>query len=353
MNPTSRYELQIPSRNLGPRWLRCAFIPDIDGLHDVAFHTSDTIMRIDRLPRRLVIIGGGFVATELGYVFASLGSEVTIVNRSPTLLVAEDRDVSERFTAVAGSMFELILGAKVRTVGRVADGIAVHLSTAGGPRSLVGDVLLVATGRRPNGDQLAAETAGIEVASGGHVIVDGHGRTTAPGVWALGDVNGRYQLKHMANGEAAVIGHNLLHPDDLRPLDRRPAPHAVFSSPQIGSIGPTEDHARAAGRPICVITQPYSSAAYGWALEDTTSFAKLIGDPLTRTLVGAHIVGYQASMLVQLLVQGIHLGSTVDEMACGQVWIHPALSEVVEQALIALAEEFDRYDEHGAQGRDT
>ena len=174
----------------------------------------------------------------------------------------------------------------------------------------------------------------------GEVIVDAYGRTSAPGVWALGDVNGRYQLKHMANGEAEVVQHNLLHPDDLRPLDTRPAPHAVFGSPQIGAVGMTEAKARATGKPITVITHPYGGAAYGWALEDTTGFCKLIGDPSTRTLLGAHIIGYQASMLVQLLVQGMHLGNTVDELATGQVWIHPALSEVVEQALLALAEAF-------------
>ncbi|MCU1504641.1 MAG: mycothione reductase, partial [Ilumatobacteraceae bacterium] len=159
-----------------------------------------------------------------------------------------------------------------------------------------------------------------------------------------GDVNGRHQLKHMANGEAKVIHHNVLHPDDLRLLDSRPAPHAVFTSPQIGSVGLTEQQARmVAERPVSVITHDYGGAAYGWALEDTTSFVKLIGDPVTRRLLGAHVIGYQASLLVQLLVQGMHLDATVDELATGQVWIHPALSEVVEQALLKLLDEFDLF----------
>jgi mycothione reductase len=176
----------------------------------------------------------------------------------------------------------------------------------------------------------------------GEVIVDAYGRTSAPAVWALGDVNGRHQLKHMANGEAKVVQHNLLHPDDLCPLDTRPAPHAVFGSPQIGAVGLTEAKARSLGRPITVISHPYGGAAYGWAMEDTSGFCKLIGDPSTRTLLGAHIIGHQSSMLVQLLVQGMHLGATVDDMATGQVWIHPALSEVVEQALLALIDAFAR-----------
>jgi mycothione reductase len=120
----------------------------------------------------------------------------------------------------------------------------------------------------------------------------------------------------------------------------------VFTSPQIGAVGLTEAQATAeaarTGRQFSVITHPYGDAAYGWAMEDTTGFCKLIGDPVTRTVVGAHVIGYQASILVQLLVQGIHLGNTADEMAVGQVWIHPALSEVVEQALLKLMDAFDR-----------
>jgi mycothione reductase len=161
-------------------------------------------------------------------------------------------------------------------------------------------------------------------------------------VWALGDVNGRHQLKHMANGEAKVVTHNVLHPDDLRLLDRRPAPHAVFTNPQIGAVGLTEAQARALNRPVAVTVRDYGGAAYGWALEDTTSFCKLIGDPTTRKLLGAHVIGYQASMLVQPFVQGMHLGQTVDELVHGQIWIHPALSEVAEQAMLDLLDEMDR-----------
>lgn len=149
----------------------------------------------------------------------------------------------------------------------------------------------------------------------------------------------------MANGEAKAVRHNISHPDDLRAFDERPAPHAVFTSPQIGAVGLTEAQAQVRhadhGDPFCVISHPYGDAAYGWAMEDTTGFCKLIGDPRTRTVVGAHVIGYQASILVQLLVQGIHLGNTADEMALGQVWIHPALSEVVEQALLKLIDAFD------------
>ena len=323
-----------------------SFIPDVPGIDDVPFHTSDSILRIAQQPKHLVILGGGFIATELGHVFQALGSKVTIVNRGHRLLQAEDHDVSQRFTELAADRFDLSLGTKVERVYMTPTGVGMEVVCDGGPRTIEGDVLLVAAGRIPNSDQLRVQEAGIAVDEMGSIVVDRYGRTSAAGVWALGDINGRHQLKHMANGEAKVVRHNLTHPDDLHTYDDRPAPHAVFTSPQIGAVGLTEHQAQAAGAPHVTITHPYGDAAYGWAMEDTTGFCKLIGDPRTRTVVGAHLIGYQASMLVQLLVQGIHLGNTADEMASGQVWIHPALSEVVEQALLKLVDAFDAFDGH-------
>jgi mycothione reductase len=263
-------------------------------------------------------------------------------------LRAEDHDIAQRFTELAGERFDLATGAHIRQVRRTDSGIAIDLHCDGGPRTIEGDVLLVAAGRVANGDELRVEAGGIEMGEYGTVPVDRYGRTSAPGVWALGDVNGRHQLKHMANGEAKVVRHNLTHPDDLLEYDSRPAPHAVFTNPQIGAVGLTEAEAKVRAemtdQPYCTITHDYAGAAYGWAMEDTTSFCKLIGDPRTRTVLGAHVIGYQASLLVQLLVQGIHLGNTADEMALGQVWIHPALAEVVEVALLKLMEAFDAFD---------
>ena len=184
------------------------------------------------------MLGGGFIATELGHMFHALGSHVTIVNRGHLLLRAEDHDISQRFTELAADRFDLVLGSKVVGVSQSGDRIVMEVESESesGRRVIEGDVLLVATGRIPNSDQLRVEAGSIAVDSEGFVTVDEFGRTSAPGVWALGDINGRYQLKHMANGEAKVIRHNLTHPDELHEYDRRPAPHAVFSNPQVGSV---------------------------------------------------------------------------------------------------------------------
>jgi mycothione reductase len=339
---TGERTLEVNGRTIRGRQVVIAagarsFIPDIAGLDHVPFETSDTILRIPHQPTHLVVIGGGFIATELGHVFRSLGSRVTMINRGKHLLSAEDHDVSAQFTRLAAHRFELLLGATVDGVWMTADGIGLRVHDADGEHVVEGDTLLVAAGRMANGDELHAAATGALVDERGNVQVDDFGRTACPGVWALGDVNGRHQLKHMANGEAKVVRHNLSHPDQLQRFDDRPAPHAVFTSPQIGAIGLTEAAARRQfGDDIVTITQPYGAAAYGWALEDTEGFCKLVAQRSTGRLLGAHIIGYQASMLVQLLVQGMHLGNTVAEMATGQVWIHPALSEVVEQALLAL-----------------
>ena len=321
-----------------------SFVPDFPGIDSVPFHTSDDIMRIAQLPEHLIVLGGGFIAAELGHVFQALGSKVTIINRSHELLRAEDDAIAQRFTEMAADRYDLALGSTVRRVSKTSTGVLVEVDCDGGPRSIEGDVLLVATGRIPNSDQLRVDAGGVAVDSDGFVAVDQFGRTSAPGVWALGDINGRHQLKHMANGEAKVVRHNLMNPGALRTYDDRPAPHAVFSSPQIGAVGITEQDARKSGDPFVTVTHNYGDVAFGWAMEDTTGFCKLIGDPRTRTLVGAHIIGYQAATLVQLLVQGMHLGNTVDEMAHGQVWIHPALPELVENALLKLAAAFDAFD---------
>lgn len=314
-------------------------LPAVPGLDPalgpvVAFHTSDTVMRIDALPARLVILGGGFIANELAHVFRSLGSEVVIVNRSHRLLGAQDADISARYTELASRRYELVLGATLQSVTSSGRWITVHLDAG---RQVTGDVLLLATGRISNGDLLNPAATGLTVGPMHEIAVDDYGRTGVDGIWAIGDVNGRHMLKHMANGEAQVVTHNLLHPNDLQRFESRPAPSAVFASPQIGTVGMT---AVAAPMHAVSITHDYGGAAWGWALEDTTSFCKLVGDPTTGLLLGAHIIGPQASTLVSLLVQGMYLGNTVEQMASDIVYIHPAPSEVVEQALLKLLDAF-------------
>ncbi|GAA4855492.1 mycothione reductase [Saccharopolyspora cebuensis] len=311
-------------------------LPDLPGLLDVPYWTSDTVMRLDELPRRMIIMGTGFVGAEFAHVFSSLGVEVTLVGRSGVALRAEDADIAERFTEIATRKWDVRLNRHATSVERDGDGIVLHLDGPDGAESVPGDALLVATGRRPNADLLDAPAGGIELTADGKVKVDSTQRASVEGVWALGDVSSHFELKHVANHEMRVVQHNLLHPDDPIESDHRFVPHAVFSAPQIAAVGLTEEQARRRGIDHVVSTQDYAAVAYGWAMEDTTGFAKLLADPRTGLILGAHIIGPQAPTVIQPLIQAMHFGLDARSMAKGQYWIHPAMPELVENALLNL-----------------
>jgi mycothione reductase len=311
-------------------------VPDIPGLSGIPYHTSDTVMRLDRLPASMAVLGGGFIAAEMGHLFGSLGTAVTIIERGHQMLSRHDADISARFTDIYRERFDLRLNSEVQRVSAAGGGVRLDLATPPGPQQAQAEVLLLATGRRPNNDLLDVAAAGIEVDAHGHVRTDDTLQTTVPGIWALGDLANHFQLKHMANAEARIVWHNIGHPDQPRKAAFPVVPAAVFADPQVASAGVTEQALQATGRQYIAAVRPYSDTAYGWALQDTTGFVKLLADPATRLLLGAHIIGPQASILIQPLVQAMCLGNTVDEVASGVLYIHPALTEVVEQALLEL-----------------
>lgn len=310
-----------------------AEVPAVITAAGVPFHTSDTVMRIDELPSSMVIVGGGYIAAEFAHVFSRLGVEVRIVSRGDRLLRAMDPEISRRFTELSRTRWDLHLSAVATGVRHDRGGVAVELSDGDTVR---GDLLLVATGRRPNSDGIGLAHAGVDVLADGRVLVDRFGRTTAEGVWALGDVSSPFQLKHVANSEGRAVAHNLAHPDDLRPFRHDVVPSAVFTEPQIASVGATSSELEASGRPFVISTQAYGDTAYGWAMEDRDGVCRLYADPATGLLLGAHVLGSQASTLIQPLIQAMSFGQRVTDVARGQYWIHPALAEVVENALLGL-----------------
>ncbi|NLE97804.1 MAG: mycothione reductase [Propionibacterium sp.] len=316
---------------------------DVPGL-DIAgdrVHTSDTIMRIDELPERIVILGGGFVAAEFAHVFAAFGVDVTLVQRSEILLRGEDEEVSAAFAAQLSKRVNLRFNQKVSALEEGPGGdLAVVTEDRNGVEYIYyTDLLLVAVGRDRNYEALNLDAAGVEYKPTGQVRVDARQRTSQPHIWALGDISSDYFLKHVANHESRTVQHNLLHPDNPVESDHRYVPAAVFSKPAVASVGATERQLKAWGNPYVSKVQRYGDVAYGWAMEDEHHFVKLLADPRTWHLLGAHIIGPQASVLIQPLVQAMTFGLTVQEMSRGQYWIHPALPEVVENALLGLLEQ--------------
>lgn len=311
-------------------------IPAVIAESGVEFHTNDDIMRLSELPDRVVIVGSGFIAAEFAHVFSGLGSAVTVIARGPRLLRAQDETISQRFTEVVSDRWDVRLNTEVVAAREIGTG-GVELELTDGS-TVAGDVLLVATGRTPNGDQLDVAAAGLTLDEGGRVPVDQYQRTPVRGIYALGDVSSQYLLKHVANHEARVVQANLLSGWDspTTASDHRFVPGAVFSRPQVASVGLTEDQARQRGIDVAVKVQTYGDVAYGWAMEDTEGLCKLIADRATGLLVGAHIVGYQASALIQSLITAMSFSIPVRDMARGQYWIHPALPELIENALLGL-----------------
>ena len=309
-------------------------LPEIDGLSNVRYHTSDTIMRIPELPKRLGIIGGGYIAVELAHVFSSFGCEVIMLVRGNTLLAKEDFSIRERFNRAFQDKVDLRFEATVSKVRQSNNGIQLNFDdeTTG---VLEVDELLLATGRLPDLESLNVRAANIET-NDGYIVTDEYMRTTADNIWALGDVTNPAQLKHTANAEAKVVSHNLVN-KSLMKVDLDPTPHAIFSNPQVASVGYTEQQAKTAEIQYVVAVEEYGDVAYGWAMEEKIGICKIIADPRNGLLIGAHILGPQASTLIHQLIQGMKFGQTVTELASGFLYVHPALNEVVENALIKVA----------------
>lgn len=335
--------------------------PDLVDTQGYPVFTSNTIMRMPELPRRLVIIGSGIVAMEFAHVFAGLGSEVSVIARGPRLLGNIDEEASLEFTKLFEDTHTAYRGAEVSSYRFEDDLITLTLEPSGRldevdlPSHIDTDAVLIATGRKPNTAELGAREAGFDVHDDARLSVDARQRVLAggrsvPGVFALGDISSPYQLKHVANHEAKVVGDNLaldvaagepgsVAEDGLSRVNHHAVPGAVFTSPQVAFVGMTEEQAREAGHDVTIKVQDYADVAYGWALADDPGLVKIIADKKSRQILGAHIVGHEASMIVQPLIQAMAFGQQADEMAKGQYWIHPALPEVVENALLGL--EFD------------
>ena len=328
-------------------------IPDIDGIETVEYLTSTEALRLETPPEHLVIVGGGYIAAELGHFFGTFGSDVTIVGRRPNLLPEADPEVAEAFTERYADRFTLHTGHAATSVEETGDGIELTArpyeygdgGVQDGEVVVTGDELLVAAGRRPNTDVLDVEAAGVDVDERGFVETDEYLRTTADGVWALGDIAGEFLLKHSANHEARTAVRNILG-DDLQAVDYTAMPWAVFASPEVAGVGATEAELEDAGREYATRTYPYDQTARGDAMH-ADGFLKAIID-LEGTILGCHIVGPEASNLIQEVVVAMTAGSGSVRDIRESVHIHPALSEVVQRG---FSGQFTRGDEGHSHGR--
>ncbi len=311
------------------------WIPDIPGLSDVPHLTSDQALRLPEQPKRLAILGGGYIAAELAHFFGALGTEVTIIHRRPLLLRGEDQQIARKFTEVFQRKFNMLLSAELTRARLNGDEVALEVSIDGRKENLVADAVLLATGRVPNTDLLEVQNTGVETDSRGFIQTDEYLETRVPGIWALGDIVGEYLLKHSANLEASYVAQNIFNPSEKEPVDYHAMPHAIFSSPQVAGVGLTEEEAQERQVHYTAATYDYYDTAYGSSIEDRDGFVKVLAHPHTGEILGCHIIGSDASILIQEAVNAMRMRLGADAIT-QSIYVHPALPEVVQRAFGSL-----------------
>jgi len=306
-------------------------IPDIPGLADTPYMTSREALRRTDLPRKLIVIGAGYIAVELGGVYAAAGAAVEFIVRS-RYLRQEDEEISAEFAK------HFVLSSRthagfhpVEARYRDGDFAVTCRDDEGHTRIVTGDALLTATGVVPESDTLRLDSTGIETDDDGYIKVDNHLRTAVPGVYALGDVVGNYLYRHTVNYEGEYLVRTAIEEASDEPIDYGPVPHAVFSQPETAGVGATEQELREAGTDYVVGRADHADSNMGMARGLDHGFVKILVDKSSRRLLGAHILGDEASDMIHMFIMAMKKQSTLDDML-DMIFIHPALPEIARDA---------------------
>lgn len=315
-------------------------IPPIPGLVDAGYLTSDTVLQLTELPGTIAIVGGGFIAAEYGHFFSAMGSLVTVLGRNPRLLPSEEPEVSQLVERSLRQYLTLRTSHEVTRVEKLADGrsrLTATDRTTGSVTLVDVDRILVAVGRETNNDLLRLDRAGIATDPDGWIRVDDYLQTNQPGVWALGDATGQFLFKHKANQDAFVLEENLVKGHHRR-TDYHAVPHAVFTEPEVAAVGLGEREAveRLGADRLLVGHYPFAKTAKGRAMGIREGFVKVLVEKGTYRIVGAHIVGPEAAILLQEIVDLMYTPEQSSLPIREGMHIHPALSEVVERAFEVL-----------------
>jgi pyruvate/2-oxoglutarate dehydrogenase complex dihydrolipoamide dehydrogenase (E3) component len=314
--------------NVGGR----ALVPDLPGIDRVATLTNTSILELDLLPQHLVVVGGSYVGLEFAQMYRRFGAAVTVVEMAPRLIAHEDEDVSAAVEEIleAEGIAVRLNAECIRFAPRGAE-IAVGLECASGPSVIIGSHVLLAVGRRPNTDDLGLDKAGVEIDARGYIVVDDGLRTSVPGIWALGDCNGRGAFTHTSYNDFEIVAANLLDGERRRVSDRIPG-YALYIDPPLGRAGMTEAQARASGRPLLVGRRPMSRVGRAIEKGETQGFMMAIADAETHHILGAAILGTSGDEAIHgiLDVMNARIPYTVLR---GAVPIHPTVSELIPTLL--------------------
>jgi dihydrolipoamide dehydrogenase len=306
-------------------------IPDIPGLDKVKYITSKESLRLKKQPKTLTILGGGYIAVELAHFFGSLGTKINIIQRSKNLLSREDEEISAKFTEIFKKKYNVLTEADIIKAWQKGKKKYVEVKTKSGKQIIDSDELLVVTGIIPNSDTLNLEKTGVKVNEKGFIKVNEYLETSAENVWALGDIIGSFMLKHSANYESEVVYQNAVLGEKVK-VDYTAMPHAIFSSPQIAGVGFNEQELIEKKIQYAKGSYKYIKTGMGLALQDEDGFVNIYVDPKTRKILGCHILGEDASVLIHEVLVAMRNGLTVDSIL-KTIHIHPALNEVIQRAI--------------------
>ena len=317
--------------NVGGR----AFIPSIAGLDEVDYLTNTGIMDLDELPEHLIVLGGGYIGLEFGQMFRRFGSEVTIVQRSGGILSREDADIADSVTSILENEgIEICTDTGDYAVERQPGGLLIHMRCGGKRRDVSGSHLLVATGRRPNTDDLGLDRAGIETDTRGYIRTDDRLSTNVRGVWALGDVNGRGAFTHTSYNDYEIVTANLFD-NDSRLVTDRIFNFGLYIDPPLGRVGMTEKQVRASGRKALIATRAMTQVSRAVEKGETQGLMKALVDAETRRFLGAAILGVGGDEVVHSILELMYADApyTVLQRA---VHNHPTVTELLPTMLESL-----------------
>ncbi len=301
-------------------------IPQIQGLDTVPFLTNATIMELQTVPEHLIVLGGGYIGLEFGQMFRRFGSRVTIIHNGERILPREDPDITSALTeALEAEGIVLRTSVVTKRVENRGGAIALTLESGGRGESLQGSHLLVATGRKPNTDDLGLAAAGVLTDAHGYIKVNGRMETNVPGVWALGDVKGGPAFTHISYNDYQIVYANIIEGKNLSIVNRY-LPYALFTDPQLGRVGITETEARASGRKFKMGTFPMSSVSRAIERDETAGLMKIIVDAQNDRILGAAILGSEGGETVQILGAMIWADAPYTVLK-GAVYIHPTMAE--------------------------
>jgi len=310
-------------------------VPPVEGLHETGYLTSDTFLDVTQLPRSIAIIGGGYIAAEYGHFLSAMGAKVTIIGRNPQFIPEEEPEVSALAKKELQKHLTILTNHEVRKAEATPQGkkLTAYNRYTKKEAEIVVEEILVATGRVPNTDILHPEKAGIKTDSKGFIIADEYMQTSQPNIWVVGDADGKFLFKHVANKEAQIVYYNAVLKKKIK-MDYHAVPHAVFTDPEIASVALREQEAidQYGKENIVIGFYKYADTAKGEAMALKDDFVKVIVDQKTGKILGAHIIGSEASVLIQEIINLMYTEKQNSAPLERAMHIHPALSEVVARA---------------------